>query len=533
MHISSCPPLLLIGLIAFLVPVLTPLSLAGDSVRATAQLANGDLLRVHLHSLTPEAVTLHPAFAPDREMTFANKHVMRLDFAWSDPAEEKEGEAKDKKRPALDLGAPFVNPGLGNRLQGDQFFDGLIDPDPRKGLGSVDPSSLPDSLKPSKPRPAPETIDLNNFSILHGSFETLTDSTVFFRPLGGSSLAFPRGLVHRLYREESELSPHGKHHILLGSDVKIQGTLAQEGDCFVVEDKAVRARVDVSAMRSITFPATELSTNPPPIALSCDVTLRNGGRIHGTEPWLDANALSIQLIRGPEIIVPTKQIERIDLSEGGQITARRVMLWGQFADQEQELKRTKKVLEELKDWSIVMNNGVPAGREFRNELFRCRALVVAEMEGFDGGDDVSNHKVDGRDMVFKDIIKDLTRPLFQEYLRRGGRIIFCSLEEDELKLFKPMNFFDVSVEDSSLEIDVKFTDAGRRFSVGIGAKFQTTNATTFYKIKKNAEAWVLHDQGAPILGRRVGPGLVGLVGMDFYETNKATSKLLQNLITVR
>jgi|GEM_PF-1569525 len=406
----------------------------------------------------------------------------------------------------------------------------------------------------------PETgheIQLQNYSLFYGAFKKLEKDEVWFDIEGGQSIRIPVAEVSRIRRlpgpdNVGDLVPKEDTFVVRteGGDI-LSGRLRQVSeDSFEIDSDEISASVVGEKLQVIQFPMPALippTTNASAAAgtnaaaeledlLYVEVRSRNGGRMFGQEPVLQGETLEFNLASGPRISVEMAAVKSLSFTRSMIPNARAVLVWEQFADQDEESERTVKILEDgLRDWNIRRHKEAPAGAEFRARLLQSRALVVPEMENLRSK--VLEDKVrvgEGPEVKWKDLLREQVRPILTDYVRRGGRIIFLCLEPEHEPLIKALNLIELDVGDRSRESKVKFTVAGRPIAKGIGDEFETTDATAYYRIKAPAVAWAVDDDGlAPIFGQQFGPGSVIVMGMDYFEQNEATEALLINAVRIK
>jgi hypothetical protein len=451
-------------------------------------------------------------------------------------------------------------------------------------LGKVDRLTFREPPKGEQP-PKGELLTLRDSSVLCGRFVKLTADALHFDLEGTGPLAFPRsalnGLVaakvpralptpgdlprpppaatacgtarerRRRWRGAPSKAPRDikQHVVVLKSGAVLIGGLEQEaGGLLVVSGGAVEASFRYAAIANITFPgpstakpagsakkgpaldAEEEDEEEGPTArltgrLQSIVTTRRGTRLNGTDARLEDGRIALTLAGGHRVKLPLGEIVEMSFtSTGAAAVHRAVLVWGAYSDRSEEFPRTTAILKEHlgSGWQIAENFSPTFDSSFRSELSRSGVLLIPEMERWRSSSNTPQ-------------LAPALKPLAERFLRRGGNIVVLGTTGSQTSFLAQAGLLDVQQATNSSGSQVTFTPEGRRIAQGVGESFRTTNATQFYRIGSSMKAIALAGSAtsAPIVARRVGCGWVVLMGMDYYESNDQTKKLLINAITHR
>ncbi|NQT53861.1 hypothetical protein HQ576_17525, partial [bacterium] len=395
-------------------------------------------------------------------------------------------------------------------------------------------------------------LTLRDGSVLYGHFVRLTAKALEFDLEGTGPLAFPRTVVDRLAvgaGAPAARSAPTQHLVTLKSGALLVGGLEQEeGGVLVLEGGAVEARFRYAAVAAIAFPhpALPASASPategvaldaeepdedaglpaaPPAELRSIVSTLRGSRLTGSQPAIEGTRMAITLAGGHRVRLPLDQVLDVAFTGTGSASLRRIVLvWGANADRSEELPRTLAVLKERLGggWRVVENLSSAFDSKFRSDLARAGVLLIPEMERWSAAPGVS-------DLAVK------LKPLAEGFLRRGGNIVLLGVARSQVSFLRQAGLLHVAPSNSSSGSQVKFTRDGQRIARGVGDGFRTTNSTQFYRVESGSGAVALAgtDASSPVIARRVGRGWVILIGMDYYEANEQTKKLLVNAVTYR
>lgn len=393
------------------------------------------------------------------------------------------------------------------------------------------------------PRTSGQQISLEDYSEFYGHFKRLGKTSVVFQMAGGDTIELPLKAVGRIREVNAEIdsvTPQESAYVIRtkAGDMLI-GALTQRGDdAFQIKSETLEATVRLKNVELIQFPLPELMTEEEPEdvkgKLFAEVNLRNGGRLFGREPKLQGSDLRFTLSSGPLVSVALEQIATLAFTRSMIPNSRNILVWEQFADQDEESAKSIKILKEgLKGWQVEAFSTPPVGPEFRAKLLSSRAWVIPEMESWRSSTIKSQAKVGERKIKWSDLLENQTRPIVKDYLRRGGRVVLLCIEPEHRDFVNALDLVEIDVADRSREVTVPFTPAGARIAKGIGKEFETTDATAFYRPKAPAVSWAVDDKGeAPIIAQSYGPGMVVVMGMDYFEYNDETARLLVNSVSM-
>jgi hypothetical protein len=234
-------------------------------------------------------------------------------------------------------------------------------------------------------------------------------------------------------------------------------------------------------------------------------------------------------------VVDIAMIRDVMMSSGNLSGARDVLVWGPYSDEDEEMQHTVDALKKgVPENRIVLSKAKRFDSVFAGQLFRARALVIPEMEEF--RDDHLAERHDGGQLTLLEDVQTNLRPLVQTFLRRGGNVVFLSVQSGAQKqLFDALELYPAEVEGSQNGTAVSFNARGRKVGLGLDGKFITANATYFYRsTAPEVEAWTETENGrSPVLAKRLGRGWAILLGMDFYESNEGIDRVLLNAVQYR
>jgi len=378
---------------------------------------------------------------------------------------------------------------------------------------------------------APDVLRLRDGTELRGVLTALTDTGLTFDAEHIGPLTFKADSVDQVLRGKTKpANAAGRPdcHVLAttGGNIMV-GAVKPEGEGLIsIAGPAVSAQIPLSAIASLTFPEPKpAATQPAPKKeVTASVLLATGVMLTGTAPGLKAGRIAVTLAGGQRVSVPTERVAEVSFSvTGGSLVRRSILVWGGHSDRNDEHRKTMELVkaEFARGWQIAENFDRTITPEFRRALSRAGVLLITEMEGWGGGD--------GRDLG------RALKPVADAFLRRGGNVILLGPTSTQVTFMREAGLMDVSATTNSSGGSHPFTTAGRQIGKGVGKAFTATNSTQFYRsgTTLRSEAWADTDASAPILGRRVGRGYVILMGMDYYEHNETTKKLLVNAITYR
>ncbi len=460
------------------------------AAECTADLANGDRLEGRLLDFGLESVKFAPRFSPEKELSIRHEVLLSLTF----PVESR--------------------------------------------------SEVPHSR---------HMLELADYSQILGVFRGFEGESVRFEMTGAGEILVPGGMVWAV-RAVEEDRPAGfpdrarpeAYLLRLEDGTVLWGSLRQAEDgWFELRSGAIEARVNPEGMALLLFPQHEAEETPADVensgvgeeadALMFTVQMANGSIFTGSSPRLNGGKLGLELSAGPSVEVDLGLVRDVMMSSGNLSGARDVLVWGPFSDEDEEMAHTVAALKKgVPEGRIVISKAQRFDSVFAGQLFRARALVVPEMEEF--RDDHLAERHDGAQFTLLEDVKMNLRPLVQTFLRRGGNVVFLSVQSGAQKqLFDALELYPVEVEGSQNGTAVSFNARGRKIGLGLDGKFLTANATYFYaSTAPEVEAWTETENGrSPILAKRLGRGWAILLGMDFYESNEGIDRILLNAVQYR
>lgn len=456
-----------------------------------ADLANGDRLEGRLLDFGPEGVRFAPRFSPERELSIRHEVLLSLTF----PVESR----------------------------------------------SVVPSSR-------------HMLEMSDYSQVLGAFRGFEGDAIGFEMTGAGEIRVPSEMVWAV-RAVEEDRPAGSpdrarpdaHLLRLQDGTVLWGALRQAEDgWFELRSGSIEARVNPEGMALLLFPQRDADETPADVEnsgadgeeadeLLFTVQMANGSIFTGKNPRLEDGRLGLELSAGPSVEIELGLVRDVMMSSGNLSGARDVLVWGPYSDEDEEMQHTVAALKKgVPEGRIVISKTQRFDSVFAGQLFRARALVVPEMEEF--RDDHLAERHDGAQFSLLEDVQMNLRPLVQTFLRRGGNVVFLSVQSGAQKqFFDALELYPADVEGSQNGTAVSFNARGRKIGLGLDGKFLTANATYFYvSTAPEVEAWTETENGrSPILAKRLGRGWAILLGMDFYESNEAIDRILLNAVQYR
>jgi len=318
-----------------------------------------------------------------------------------------------------------------------------------------------------------------------------------------------------------------RYAILTVAGDVVTGNLHQEKDgLFVVDGGAVGAKIAPESVAAIRFPQVgkaepaEGETEAKKV-LVCTIGTRRGSVLIGTGVEFGKGTFRLMVEGKQQVAVRQESVVDVSFSMEGDITlVRRLLVWGTYSDREDEYRKTMEVVKPGlgTQWTIVEDFST-LDDNFARTLQRSGVLLIPEMErGTPDETQASKFK-----------------PMAESFLRRGGRIVMLGPTSNHIQFMKTAGLMDVQADGTHDGIAAKFTTDGKRIFRHAGESFTTTNSTYFYTMGSDLKGGVaLADAGgAPIVGRKVGRGWVILMGMDYFEHNEGTVKVLIDALTFR
>ncbi|MEM6911392.1 MAG: hypothetical protein AAF555_07385 [Verrucomicrobiota bacterium] len=388
--------------------------------------------------------------------------------------------------------------------------------------------------------PAPFSLTLRDFSELRGEWIELNAEELLFDAQDLGPLQIPRSWLHRLERTDT-LTHHGsalqtsprEHALFLTRGIQLSGEVERaDRQTLQLKSESLAAQVQLSAVQLWEFPDAETSPRPFPAQRAAGssylaLDLRNGTHLVGQNPELQGRAIHLTLVNQERLAVPVEQLLGLSFSAGNLFDSRQILVWDAYADRDGESRHTVEALREgLPDWEIQVYHQRLFDDEFRRQLLKSRALVIPEPEHF------SNHSleesVDG-ERFLREVLHEDLEPALKEFLRYGGNLVFCGLQQKHLGLLEQLDLLATTISRSRDNSEVAFSPRGHQIGEGIGETFRTTNSTQFYQPGPKVESWTT-ERPSPIVAQSFDGGWVILLGMDYFQQSDATNRILCNAV---
>jgi hypothetical protein len=391
----------------------------------------------------------------------------------------------------------------------------------RIGAKKVQRVVFPDVAK--RQERAPDRLRLRNGSVLAGRFVSIDTQCVRFEVAGHGELRFPLDVLEDLIRGVPPRDmPAQSDRIAFVSDQGdvVYGQIRSAGAGRIAVEGALNATLAYERIKAIVFPLGNARATPKSAPLVCSMTTSRGVNAIGVHPRLADGRLTVELPGEQRLSVSGETLVEMAFVPGGGIVARVVLVWGLFADRDDEYRKTLEVVRaHLRGWDVVEDFSESFDGQFRRRLMRSQTLLIPEMEKW-------NRE---RGLSLASQLAKLARP----FLDRGGNVVFCGVQSSHMKFLRRAGLLDVASQGAAESFE--FTEQGKRLSMGVGDGFKRVNATTCYSVGSAIPAYPLAANGASaaIVGRRVGRGWVVLLGMDYYQSNEKTQRILINSILLK
>jgi hypothetical protein len=325
-----------------------------------------------------------------------------------------------------------------------------------------------------------------------------------------------------------------KHVVVTGEGDVLIGELKQAEDgALVVSGGAVEASCRPDAVRSIRFPLRAggpgdgVKAGAEPKGKPVGVLLGSGSTAVGTNPVIQDGRFSFTLPRGGRLSLPLSAVAKLTMS-GDLLTmapGENILVWGRYADRGEEFAHTVAALKkQLKNMPVVEDFSDKFDTAFERRLGQARALVIPEPEKWEASKSTA--------------LAAQLKPLADAFLRRGGNIVVCGADSGPCLFLRQAGLLDVSKVGSISGGTQNFGSSalGRAIADGVGTAVTGANSTYTYRIGgsiSGCEYLTTTTNSCAIVGRKVGPGAVVLLGADFYHTNATLEKVLANAVNVK
>ncbi|MBS3734293.1 MAG: hypothetical protein KGY99_05135 [Phycisphaerae bacterium] len=386
----------------------------------------------------------------------------------------------------------------------------------------------------SEPPKKRARLSLQTGTELYGVLKGFRDGAMSFEADGLGVVRAPLEMISAYERSSDVPLPDSvdlsKQTVVTQSGDALVGRLAPSGEAAIEVRGDATLTVSIDEIAAVYSPSSVPTTRPATRDAGRYAVVRtsNGQILAGRDLAIADKALSLDLSKVGSVSVPLARLCEVQWMPGpmtmGRGHLRRVLVWGSWADRDEELKRTIAALKAtLPGWTIEKDVSKDFTGAFEQRLSRCRALVIAEQEQWGGAERVEL----GRQL----------KPIVRRFLYGGGNVVLLGMQQRERRFCVAANLLDYKKVASGDGVETHFTEAGARLARKVGESFSSTNSTMRYHVGDEIEAqqWAVpaDQKSAAIIGRRVGRGWVILMGMDFYAANDRTRQILANAAALR
>ncbi len=255
------------------------------------------------------------------------------------------------------------------------------------------------------------------------------------------------------------------------------------------------------------------------------VTLAPAGMIWARSLEVDGGNLMISALGEKSFAVPLDRVESVSFGHMGMSTTAPVLVWGGYADEDDEYKKTLDALAgHIPSRKLIQNMSKVPDAGFMRQLRRARVLLIPEME---------NYK---RVEIRKEMAKagknaPSWKDACQGFLRRGGSIIFLGITGEALGFVNESGLGPLRTGGSGGGWE--FTAEGKKIGAKVAGVVTNVNSTHYYRKGEPWQVWGAAkngDNSAALLGRRLERGWVMVFGADFYETSADVTETLVQMI---
>ena len=378
----------------------------------------------------------------------------------------------------------------------------------------------------------PENTDvlrLTDESVLYGKATAISPGGVEFDVPQVGRLLVPAAQIVDLNRGRQEVQmPEAKDDefaVVLRSGIALAGKLlADDRGRLVLEGQGLTATIEYESLAVLAYPRPKPAEEDPNAAAvaGIEVRLRSGSVIGGRDPVIEGDSIRLRT-GGIEARLALADVALLTFRDYGaplgRVGLRKVLAWGRWSDPAEEFRRTVDIFktETGGHWKIVETSAATFDEAFRRDVNASRTLLIPEMENLKGP------SPDAAEL----------KPILEAFLRSGGNVVVCGAQGPHLPWLKEAGLVELEGLGQVDGAEVTFTTKGASAGKGIKS-FQAMNATNAYAIS-SADAFPIAETAgkAVVVGRRVGRGLVIIVGLDYYMTNDGASKLLANAVQMR
>ncbi len=257
------------------------------------------------------------------------------------------------------------------------------------------------------------------------------------------------------------------------------------------------------------------------------VSLSPGGMLWAERVEIRGADLLVSALGKDAFAVPLDRVDTVSFNQQGVGATAPVLVWGGFADEDDEFRKTLEALEpHIPQRKLLKSMAKTPDAEFLRDLRRARVLLVPEMESFQMAQlEAAAGGKAGKAGGWADV--------FRSFLRRGGNIIFLSPTSGAQQFFNACGLGPLQSGGGGGSWE--FTPEGKKLQAKVDGVVENVNATHFYRKTAGWQIWgqAKDGDGAVLMGKRVHRGWVMVFGADFYATSDDVTETLVKMIAFR
>ena len=292
-----------------------------------------------------------------------------------------------------------------------------------------------------------------------------------------------------------------------------------------------KAKFPLGSVGRIDFPTGKGAGQEESGTIEYEISLADGGQFVCRNVSMEEEGFGLSLRSGIKLDLPAERVSSIfPVKATGSLLGSGVLMWGGFADVDEEYEHTKEVVEKGGNKIDEIMEQIPGG-DFRRRLFRSGAFVIPEMEGFSAAKLNAEYDYAGGKIKLSEYLRTVMKQDLDRFLGAGGHVIFVGMQNQHVQLLKELGIEGVKVaggrDGTELEISA---EVQRKLRV-TRDKLVAANATFSYTVPEGWEAWAGQTgKNGLVISKRFKRGRVTFFGADFYESNEALEEFLQKAI---